>query len=383
MGQLVPAPKEVPMNVIHPCAAARLRRGLPLALVSFLAACGGGGGGGAPPPTLAAGPYHSVTFKGLHGSPDTLRTHVGTFVSNGIDRITDAGSTVNENGVISADPGGPVVPYSLSPDGVLSLHDGLGTEHFRGGLTLDGKMMGVAAVLPLSPSEVALTLGLTKGSGLSDATLAGDYHYCYFGAGAGSHFGVVGTAAFDGIGGVGLGTTLANRDGGISGLSFGLGTYGVAADGTFTLGSPFRGGVSEGGDRAIAGGGVTTDSFNQIWVFIRKATTAAIGTLLGTYTIVGVGYGLSDGKYYDMAGSVSIEGDGHCTLSVTVNREGVLDSRTSSSLYTVAADGTLEFTDGLSGHTFRGAISADGTLGMLGGGSSAGSDPSFSVIFRR
>jgi hypothetical protein len=327
-----------------------------------------------------------VGFKGLNGAPDTVRTNVGTFVSDGVSTLTDAGSTENANGVISLDPGGPVIPYSLTAEGVLSLLDGLGTEHFRGGATLGGKLFAVGAVLSLSPSEVALTLGLQKGSGLSNATLTGDYHSCYFGTAGGSHVGVVGTAAFDGSGGVGLGTTLANTDGVISGPSFGLGTYNVAADGTFALGPPYRGGVGAGGDYAIAGGGVTAGSLNLTWVFIRQATTAGIDNLVGTYSVAGAGYGLADEKYFDLAGSLSIEGDGHCTLSVTINREGVLNTLINSSIYTVAADGSLELTLGSiggAGDTYRGAISADGSLGMLGGGSSGGSDPFLAVIFRR
>ena len=137
-----------------------VRRGGSLLLLSVLAACGGGGaGGGVPLPTIPAGPYHSVSFKGIHGAPDTVRTNVGTIVSNGTDALTDAGSTQNQNGVISADPGGPVVRYSVSLSGDLSLKDDLGTEHFRGGMILGGEMAGVTARQVSSKSRmVALSI---------------------------------------------------------------------------------------------------------------------------------------------------------------------------------------------------------------------------------
>lgn len=363
------------------CVRASVRRAAALLLVSFLAACGGGGGTGEPLPTLAAGSYHSVSVKGFHGPPDNMRTNVGTLLSDGVSLITDAGSIENENGLITPDPGGPVIPYSLSSEGVLSLSDGLG-EHFRGGLTAGGTTLGLAAVLPVGPSESGLVLALKQGAGMSDASLAGDFHCCYFGKSGGAHVGVVGTAAFDGAGGVGLGTTLANTEGVITGLSFGLGSYGVAPDGALTLGE-FRGGVSITGDHAIAGGGVTAGALNLTWVFIRQATAAALESLTGTYTIVGVGYDLAEGKYSDVAGSVRIDGDGRCMVTVTINREGVLSTLFWASTYTVAPDGKLELTLTGTGNTFRGAISADGSFGMLGGGSVPGSDPALFVLFRR
>jgi hypothetical protein len=361
---------------------ARLRRCVSLTLVSFLAACGGGGGAGGALPTLPAGEYHAVTFKGFHGPPDNVRTNVGPLLSDGVSTLTDAGSIENENGVISADPGGPVIPYSISPDGVISISDSLG-EHFRGGLTAGGKTFALAAVLPFFPSEAGLTLALKKDSGLSDATLTGDYHTCYFGTAGGGHVGVVGTAAFDGAGGVGLGTTLTNTDGVITGPSFGVGAYAVTTDGAFTLGPAFRGGVSSSGDHAIAGGGVTPGSLQLTWVFVRQATAADLGSLTGTYTIVGVGYDVAEGKYSDMAGSVRVDGDGRCMVTVTINREGVLSTLFWASAYTVAPDGTLELTLTGTGNTFRGAISADGSFGMLGGGVVPGSDPALFVLFRR
>jgi len=381
-----PAPTESPSGLRPggPCARrAGFRRCLALASISFLAACGGGGGTAGALPTLSAGAFHSITFKGFHGPPDHVRTNVGVLLSDGVSLLTDAGSIENDDGVIGTDPGGPVVPYSLSADGVLSLHDGFGTDHFQGGVAAGGKTFGLAAVLPIFPSEVVLTLGVKKDAGLSNATLTGDYHSCYFGRAAGAHAGVVGMATFDGSGGVGLGTTLANTDGVITGPSFGLGAYDVAADGTFALGPPYRGGASADGEHAIVGGGVTPGSLPLTWVFVRQATAASLASLTGTYTIVGIGYDLAEGKYADVAGSVRIDGDGRCMVSVTINREGRLSSLFWASTYTVAADGTLEMTLGAGGDTYRGGISADGSFGVLGGGSNPGSDPALFVLFRR
>ena len=366
-------------------ASSRLRRAVLFAAFSVLAACGHSGGGD-PAPALSAGPFHSIGFKAIHGSPDTLTTNVGTVVSNGVT-LTDAGSTQNENGAVTADPGGPVVPFSVTPAGVLSLTDGLGTENFRGGVILGGDMAAVAAVLPFFPSESALVLTVKKGSGLSDATLSGDYHSAYFGAFAfvgGTHFGILGTAAFNGAGVVTLGATLSNQDGVISTVpSSGLGTYGVAADGTFTLGPDYQGGASAAGDFAVAGGGVTSGSLNVTWVFVRKAAFADPGSLTGNYTIVGIGYSLANARYYDFTGLFTADGDGHCTVTLTSSEEGVISTTTDSSTYTVAADGTLVWTFGIGATTFKGAVSQDGRIGFVGGGSSTGSDPTLAVLLRR
>src|SRR5687768_14798042 len=139
MHQRISVPKEVPVKIrsLSPLGAgARLGRGAVLALISVLAACGSGGG--STPRAVPSGSYHSVVFKGIHGSPDNVRTHVGTSLWNGIDTLTDVGSLQNENGVISTDPGGPVIPFTLSEEGVLSVRNSAGTEILRGGVIKSG-----------------------------------------------------------------------------------------------------------------------------------------------------------------------------------------------------------------------------------------------------
>jgi hypothetical protein len=364
-------------------AGARLRRAGVLSLSSVLCACGHSGGGGDPLPALAAGPFHSVGFRAIHGAPDTLTTNVGTLLSNGVDSLTDAGSTENVNGTISADPGGPVIPFTLSPAGVLSFEDASAIEHFRGGVALGGDLAAVAAVLSLPGSESSFVMTLKKGTGMSDAALNGAYHSCSFGAFVGgSHFGFLAPAVFDGIGGVALDAGLQNNDGAVTAGTAGMGSYGVAADGTLLMGN-YQGGVGAGGDYAIVGGGIAPGSLNDSWIFIRKAAFADPASLAGNYTIVGIGYSIANSRYYDFTGLFTANGDGHCTVTLTSNEEGVISTLTDSSTYTVGADGTLEWNFGLGGGTFRGAVSEDGRIGMIGGGITTGSDPTLALLLRR
>jgi 6-phosphogluconolactonase (cycloisomerase 2 family) len=196
-------------------------------------------------------------------NPNGFKSNAGTLTFDGAGGVSISGTQVLD-GVVSPDTGADT--YTVGADGALSLI----SSGFQGGV-LAGKR--VLLLGNTAGTRTEILVATAKGSGMSDATLSGEYTWTSL-----KHVGAtqpatpsvgdplpnplgfktqVGTAVFDGAGAFTASLT-ENLDGVVSAFSD-SDTYSVAGDGTMTFGGNFAGGVLPGGNMAIlatvSGGG--------------------------------------------------------------------------------------------------------------------------------
>jgi hypothetical protein len=351
--------------------------------------CGGsgGGGGGAPyvfTPALFAGAYHAVLLAGDGTATEIGQTSWGTMTADGASVLATGAMTENRNRVVSS--AGPSFPYpfTLTSAGELSVFS-VSTEAARGGLAREGLAATLGSVIVPVTQSTALFL-LRKGSGLSQATLSGAYHFGYLAPDpVGTlHQGAVGTGSFNGLGAGVFTATTINDDGTLSGPGSGLlMTYTVAPDGTLTIAGPlgFAGGVLAGGELAIVGGNPANGAPPNACIFLRESVGASAATMTGTYSMAGLMFNVFSGDYEAITGTFTADGTGNYGFEATVHSAGALSTiGPTGGTYSVAANGRLVVD---AGFTLEGAVASNGAFAFLGGATSAGSSPGLFFLVRR
>ncbi len=358
-------------------------RALSVCLVLVLgltaAACGGGGGGGAPAAdaSLLSGDYFVCFFSGEDGVTDTGFAGWGVATADGAGGL--AGSIMqNQATVVSVSlplPGAYTVAADRETTLTLPGPSGYaGWTNSAGTLALSGR---------ISAGQPPASLALVKlGSGFSDASLSGDYHFAALSINAsGDAVSVWGTATFDGAGNISFSTT-SNNEGTVSTPPPSVlpGTYAVAADGQVTM--SFPGGDLEGcltpdGQLLLGAGGVVNGQEPFLFLFTPKSGSASNATLSGTYQLVGIER--ESGGFTSLTGSAEANGSGSITASFTRNSDGFISiSGPDVVPYSVAADGTLTVDGALTG-----GVAPGGAYGLIAGPTTGTDGPRMFVLMRR
>lgn len=356
-----------------------------------LGACGGSGGDGTPTPTpgpavLSASPYCWLFWSGDVGGPDAT-THWGTVTPDGTNAISSPGLMVNNDGTVAPLAIGGIF-YSITGMNELTLF--VGGAGFTGGLARDGSVAAMTTITSHSPA--VLVLG-RKGSGFSNASLAGDYHICAYFRNGGvdselSWWG--GTATFDGGGNCTGFVTGINNSGVISlpGASTPFGTYTVAGDGTMVwtapIGGPWQGGLFAGGELAVLAGSTQNGiNFQFLLFLIRKGTGLSNATFSGSYRFVWTqALSVPPQRYQALTGAGTAAGAGTFTsnefIFINTDSEIQVSPAGANFTYAVAPDGALT----LEGGDYLGGIAPSGRFAVVGGGTTGASLPSI-VLFVR
>jgi hypothetical protein len=347
----------------------------------IVAACGGSGGGGDGGAAVLSGVFKAARVSGdvTLGPTVTVTTFTGTGDADGLGSITFLGVD-NDEGVVSPATG-VTRRVTLGADGSLAIGDA--TDDFEHGWLGHGGDLAVAGSVFAGDEPHFLTLVRCWPGTATTASLMGSFHTGLFGHAVGVTTSY-GTATADGIGNIALVTTAFNREGAILPGGGSSMTYTVAADGTTTVTDPVSthsGGLLPGGGMLIASGATTSGDPPAIFVMLKTATSASLATLLGTYRVAGIAFDFSAPAFRSFDFTMTADGAGLVGISGVINEEGSISTEPGSAAsYTVAADGGLQLN--VAG-TLRGAVSQDGRVGFLSGGTTAGSEPIFLVFVRQ
>jgi len=353
-------------------------------LVPGVAACGGGGGGGGSTPadeSLLTGDYFLWGMAATAGAPPHGSSAWGPMGLDGMGALNGMGTTNDDGTIVGPLP--VTAAYTVAADRETTLVLG-GVAGYAGWTNAAGSVVLSGSV---TNSHAPAVINLMKlGTGLSNATLAGDYVLClYVVTTIGTTAALWGSATANGLGG-GMAAVTGNFDGAILGPGAPQAiAYGVAPDGqvnwAFTgTGETASGCVLAGGDLAVFAGDPNPAGAPFLMVLIRKTTGTSAATLGGTYQIVGLeGAGSS---YTSITGSVVSDGAGSITANFTRNTDGVISTSGPEIVgYTAGADGTLVVNPG--GDPMHGGFSAGGAFFVIAGPDAAMTTPGFYVGLRR
>jgi hypothetical protein len=347
-----------------------------LALVSSCGGGSGGSGGHAFGPASFAGEFRLAAFEGLSGATEDMTASWGTVTGDGGSECLFV-LTVNNEGTVSSPPSLPAT-YSVDAGGAIEV------GQLAGHLCLGGEVAVLGSALGGVPMVMALARPPT--SPMSDASLVGLYRVVLYDHGPTADMtSIVGWFVFDGVGGLSFSITAANAEGTIASILVSVnGTYSVQADGTLTVTLPLfeaEGTVLEGGELGFAAGGTTGGEIPVVLAFVKAASSASLSTFSGSYAVVSFELDAVLGLI-SVTGLADADGSGAVTRTGTANTDGVIAASPAlPGTYTVSPDGTVHLT--AAGDTFLGGISQDGQFVVLGGGTNAGSNPTFQVYVRR
>lgn len=193
-----------------------------------------------------------------------------------------------------------------------------------------------------------------------------------------------GTSEADGILGIAW-TTTDNDSGTVTGPIAEDWTYNLLQDWTFNstdpLGQVFQGGTFSGTDVSILGS-TSSGSQPSLAVFLRKSGSGfSDSSLSGDYFLVAFACDPGVPAHRSSTGTVSFDGAGSFSGTVTTNTEGTIAAPVAlSGTYSVAGDGGLALTVGaetLSGGMLNGAGVA------VAASTSAGADPAIFILVKK
>ncbi len=349
-------------------------------LTLILGSCGGGGSdGGVIGVASFAGTYWLALYEPSGGAGGGTATW-GTAVSDGAGNVTLDGMA-NDGGMVSA-PGAQGLTYTVDPDGTLRVFQAA-TEVVRGGISGDGNC---AILATTSTTITPLILVLIRSVGaFSPATLTGDFHmtaYLDQGSAGSLHSTKVafdGVSAYDGTGAI-------NEDGLQDGGML-PGTYTVAPSGLATVslfGALHDGCLMTGGGFGAFAGGNANSTPPAILLLMRAATAATNATLSGSYWVVGIEKDLT-GPFESITGTITADGVNQLSIDATRFDGTTLGAVMGSAVYNVSTDGAVVADrSGVFGNEdMVGAVSADGRIAIISGGSVSGSNPVLFVLCRK
>jgi len=348
------------------------------------AACGGSGSSGpAAGPTgsnaLLAGAYHYLTVGGEQGPPAHTLVQWGASQADGAGTLDVTALAEDVDDTVGA--GSPFsTPYSVAPDFGFTL-GGAGLEVAHGGITADGRLALTASTRP--GTMPALLMLVRQGSGFSAADVAGTWHFLYHSPFTTTGQILWGTVTLDGLGGQTL--DLQSMVNGVpNGSIVQSDSYSVAPDGTLSMTAPkLVGGLLPSGDVAILVGPQSTPLVSNtaaVCVILRESTAATVGTLSGTYTVVGRRVDVPAGTQNAVTGTATVTSPGTLAVSWVENHEGTIGSAQNATLtFTIGPDGRLVL---LADDIYVGAVSQDGRVAAVVGGTEYGSDAQILVLSR-
>ncbi len=112
------------------------------------------------------------------------------------------------------------------------------------------------------------------------------------------------------------------------------------------------------------------ETIQNIYVLLLQGTGVTQATFAGVYSVAEYGGGMLTATF-GKAITVFAYGNGTYESTSTKNANGTITNDTETGTYTVAADGTMTFTDS-GGNVSTGAISADGNALVLANVTSGG-----------
>jgi hypothetical protein len=348
-----------------------------LVAVALLAACGGGGGS-TPSPTASAfnGTYSWHAWSGNVAGP-VATAEWGSLTTDGFGAM---GGMYHRNvgGVITGPLALTQLNAVLDATNMLSF-DGAGA--LVGGLASDGSAALLAVAAPGNHPGIALLL--RQAGDFEPSDLSGDYHLCGWSLVAGNDVALFsGSVTFDGAGNATALSFGVNNNGVVTAPAAPVpgGTYAPGTGGEVIWTTPsetLSGSVSVDGELVVFSGATGAIGGQELFVLIKKATTASNATFSGRYhdcALTALGppsafrYATSNRRSdADGAGTVTTVEGGQ------FNFDGALApiSGTNTSTYLIAADGAMTANGG-GVSVLRGGISQSGRYVVLAGDSVAG-----------
>lgn len=364
------------------------------ALLPCVGACGGGGGGDPVPPgpeAVLQGVYHAqvlalswpVSGPGM-GDPEYPSCEWGTATADGAG-LLELDLTRNVDGEIDPDPAEATVAYTVDPDGSLGFLDRAdpSVRFLAGRVAPDGRLATVAKCVADQQPAVVL-LERRDGMSYGDATVSGLYVTCGFFASPAA------TAVYGGVSigapGTGTATLATNKEGGVVAASSSPLAYSVASNGATTLSigalTDLAGGTFLGGDLVVVAGAGIDGKPPTLIAFVRASSDRTEADFSGRYAIVGWQYDVSAGDYIAMAGTLTADGAGTYTTSITMtNGDVVLEDVAGGGAYDVSSVGVLLVSNTL-GDVYTGGLSPDGSFAIAAGAIDTGHDPAFFFLYR-
>lgn len=348
-----------------------------IALLASLVACGGGGGstGGNDPADTTGGntggdtggtggndtggntggdntpTISNATLTGSYSVAEWANeTNIGgsAWTARGTLTSTGNGSSSYQVTQISSGSTGTLnFPYSINSQGLFNI--GTGGASSTGQISSDGRYFFVADT-DKADQDVIFRFGVKTGSGLSNATLSGDYVLYEMGDFNGAPWTARMSMTANG-GGAGTYTVLADSDGGSGTASL---AYSVTADGTLTL-DDMPGHISADGSVFLLTDANAADGSIKIMIGVKKSNGKTNADFNGAYHIAEIG--IESGTPWATRMSFVANGSGSGTYTILADSDG--GSGTATSTYSVNADGTFTL-DGMSG-----ILSADGKVMVL------------------
>jgi hypothetical protein len=307
---------------------------------------GGGGTGGRLSNGSLNGEYGFVSYGSDEGD---YASSVGVFTSDGA-----GAATIEELFVSSGELDSGTPTYDLGENGQLTFTDSDGTETNWVAVSSDGEVFTVVDA-DFSDGDVSLAMAIKKSTGLSNATLTGEYRtagYCS------DPWTVYGEIHFDGKGG-GSYQQLVTTDAELDSGNF---SYSVAPDGSLTVmptGDTANYGMTNADGTVVAFVNADpSDEYLCINVGIKKTTTYSTGSLDGEYVMHSFE---SDPDTTVLVGTY--DGDGNATYNKLIDSDGDPPG-SSSGTVSVGADGRVTGHDDTTGDTSTSwvAISGDGSI---------------------
>lgn len=355
-----------------------------------LAACGSGGGGDGgggdgPDLSLYSGEYGHTRFAASGVVPARIvSTRWGRTLSDGAGSCPFDGTlnTSTNVGAASAD-----TSYTLDASRALT-HLLSGAPAYSGRLSATGELAVLAA--HRAGHRPAIHVDIRRGAPNADADLMGGYRLCSLEYlwGADTARGIVGDLDFNGLG-TWTGSYTLNLEGSVTtGVSFSAGAYQVQANGTtrvtYDFGLVNQGQLRQGGDVLSVAGGTQNGSDLYLSVYVRESSGMTAASFAGSYFVSGLEFDYRTGvrEWAGIFGTLTADGVGGYTATLRRNMaDAVSAPYTETGTYAMGATGRIRLTDG-DGVVREGALSADRTFAVYGGGTSPLSWPGIFVLLK-
>lgn len=372
-----------------PCLRVPLLLGAALLLLG-LGACGGGSGGGGSsnndPTTRFHATYHFMGF-GIQTSPNHRPlAQRGVLTSDGVG-FFDGSSQLNSAGVIVEDVGLGEHFFVESEERELIWYpfNAPDLEEGRGRVSESGNV--AAMTLTLEGTVPGLLTNIRKEGFWNLSRLDGTYHVAGIRSGAGGHLAIaqMGTATFDGIGGLDLSLS-ANSDGTASNAQQIDANYLVTIEGSVHVQIPFPGeadlvgGATPDADLIVVCGGRIEGQVPEMLIFVRmdaSLDTEAFDGEFGFFALEWRGANSIAAR----VGTLTSDGVSGFTLETRENLDGVPGtSPTESGSFSVSGLGQLNLTYG--GRTLVGGLDASSRFAAAAGSTNEGEPPTLAFLLR-
>lgn len=322
------------------------------------------------------GAYTGLFYEINNGSnvPDVF---IGTENFSGAGDFTLPTATINLGGMILSNATVNLSGnYDLAANGTSS-----GNSVVNGGIIGQNANAYIATDI-VAGDQPLVGIAVKVGSGLSTASLEGNFTNVNLRYGANGDEGNLSTWTFDGSGNA-TGTDSSNDSGVITTGAASLSPLTVAANGAITAADGTMGALSPDTNLLVYGV-FNSGATPKFGVAVRTGSAMTLTAVSGQYTGADY-YGELAGGFAGVTGtvvSVILDGQGNFSGTATANTAGTVSSGSASGTYTVQADGTVTVQGANGIGSYQGAVSADGNAIVLSNMTS-GDPPEIVVLFRQ